>query len=172
MGARQAVTRALTSSTHASRYVRSRARLFHVARARLFARPEKSVVRQWHHLVLCRVDHSSQFVVMLMGHRAPKLSLWWLAVVGMRTVSAPSSGGGICSVRSERCVNRCLSRAYGPSGPCSERPCAVTCVSVAVSGEANRVSVQVKSTLVSRAISSQELITRALRTDRLTETNT
>ena len=45
MGARQAVTRALTSSTHASRYVRSRARLFHVARARLFARPEKSVVR-------------------------------------------------------------------------------------------------------------------------------
>ena len=115
-GARQAVARALTSSTHASRYVRSRARLFHVARARLFARPEKSVVRQWHHLVLCRVDHSSQFVVMLMGHRAPKLSLWWLAVVGMRTVSAPSSGGGICSVRSERCVNRCLSRAYTAHG--------------------------------------------------------
>jgi hypothetical protein len=55
-----------------------------------------------HHLGRCHVDQSSQSLVMLMGHEAPKNSWWWLAVATPRAASAPPGGGSMRAAWSER----------------------------------------------------------------------
>ena len=110
------------------------------------------MVHRWHQLVLDRVYQSTQSVLVWTGCEAPKISPWRLPIATMRAVSAPLGGGVICGARSERCVNRCLCRAYSPSlgGERGRALCDVP--SAAVSGEATGESVDIKSTLVLRAI--------------------
>ena len=127
------------------------------ARARPLGRPSNSVVHRWHQLVLGSVDQSTQSVLVWTGCEAPKISPWRLPIATMRAVSAPLGGGVICGARSERCVNRCLCRAYSPSlGGDGRALCDVP--STAVSGEATGGSVDTKSTIVPRLIVVQKSV--------------
>ena len=139
-------------------------RLFSCANVTVLAACFASVITS----LRCRITQR-QFLVVPMSHEPPLCLLWWLMVAVVNAESAPPSGVVICYVLSERKGDKSLNRPFrGALGV--ERPRALgRAESMAVSGEVTAASVQMKSTLVARAVVAQKFLGQRCRSRTLAQ---